>query len=133
MEPDEQEMAYRRKHPSEVRYRPIWMLEWETLTQETFDEIIKFINTLSIMNQPTAQNREAVASALDFKLAVYPNPTRDDGVFVAEDRPIEPYEGVKTLDGKPCYPSTPRTGYSLGMQLPHAFAHELVRRWNRGP
>ena len=67
---------------------------------------------------------------LDFRLKVYPNPMRDDGVFVAEDREIAPYPGISNVDGTLCYPSTPNTQYRMGRQLPRDFAEELVRRWN---
>lgn len=70
------------------------------------------------------------AGPLDFRLKVYPNPMRDDGVFVAEDKEITPYPGVARCDGKPCYPAVPTTRYSLGHQLDPEFGAELVRRWN---
>lgn len=72
--------------------------------------------------------------AFDFRLKVYLNPMRNDGVFVAEDRPIEPYSNgqggfIRSLDGSPRYPAIPN-GHSIGTQLPRDFAEELVRRWN---
>lgn len=63
-----------------------------------------------------------------FRLKVYPNPMRDDGVFVAEDKPIEPYPPPNDHS----YPAIPKTDYALDMQLPHEFAKEIVRRWNLG-
>lgn len=41
---------------------------------------------------------------------IYPNPWRDDCVFLAEDKPIEP-DGVG-LDG-PLYPATPKTDHRI--------------------
>ena len=46
------------------------------------------------------------------RLKVYPNPMRDDGVFVAEDRPIEPYPDSSD------YPAVPLEGFRLIHQLP---------------
>lgn len=68
--------------------------------------------------------------SLDFLLKVFPNPMRDDGVFVAEDKEIAPYPGISRMDGKPCYPTVPKTRYMLGYQLERGFAEELVKRWN---
>ncbi len=47
-------------------------------------------------------------SEFNFKLKCYPNPMREDGVFVAEDKPIEPDPVARTLDG-PYVPPTPKT------------------------
>jgi hypothetical protein len=68
---------------------------------------------------------------LSFKLKIYPNPMRDDGVFVAEDKEIEPYP-LPGAEGRPHYPAIPNTPYRFGQQLPRDFAEELVRRWNNG-
>jgi hypothetical protein len=69
-------------------------------------------------------------SEFDFKLAIFPNPMRDDGVFVAEDKPIEPYDRGQIPGQPPRRPTIPNTKYSLGMQLERRFAEEIVRRWN---
>ncbi len=80
--------------------------------------------------QPALPDYGTPSGPLDFRLKVYPNPMRDDGVFVAEDKEIAPYPGVSRVDGKPCYPAIPCTKYSLGSQLEPEFAKELVQRWN---
>lgn len=102
---------------------------WEPVTQRDMDEIDLFFAALRRMPQP-----EPAAEPQDFsfRLATYPNPMRTDGVFVAEDKPVEPYKGIHNLDGSPCYPTIPQTPYMLGRQMEPAFARELVRRWNRG-
>ena len=105
----------------------------ESLTQEKFDEFMKFIGTVSQLNRKMEDVRQISQRDFSFKLAVYPNRMRSDGVFVAEDRPIEPYEGARDMAGNLCYPSTPQHGYKIGSQIPHAFAYELVRRWNICP
>lgn len=64
------------------------------------------------------------------KWRTYPNPMRGDGVFVAEDKPVEPYPGVRRLDGSSIYPATPQTRHAIPFQLPHAEAEELVRMLN---
>jgi len=65
----------------------------------------------------------------DFRLRVYPNPVRDDGVFVAEDKPIEPYI-MPGPDGRLQFPAVPQTPFLIRSQLEPEFAAELVRRWN---
>lgn len=93
--------------------------------------------------RPTFQRREGAAPVeripwmgeaptddLSFRLKVYPNSIRTDGVFVAEDREVAPYPGISDMDGKPIYPAIPQSGRRLGVQLDHAFGEELVRRWN---
>lgn len=60
----------------------------------------------------------------------YPNPMRDDGLFVAEDKELLPYESVMGAWGKPLYPATPRKAFTLGYQLPHKMAEDLVQRLN---
>ena len=90
-----------------------------------------------IAEQPVAEvihtaywPHERLDATLDFLLKVFPNPMRNDGVFVAEDKEIAPYPGISNMDGKPCYPAIPRTRYQLGYQLERGFAEELVKRWN---
>lgn len=60
----------------------------------------------------------------------YINPMRDDGLFVAEDKPLEPYPEITNMDGSPVFPAIPNTKYSIGFQLPHKEAKELVRLLN---
>jgi hypothetical protein len=62
----------------------------------------------------------------NFKLAIYQNPMRDDGVFVAEDKPIEPYPPPNDHQR----PAIPTTRFQIPHQLPRDFAEEIVRRWN---
>jgi hypothetical protein len=115
---------------SPIMYYDPFIDENITLTQEKFDDIMKFIYSVMGENRNIEDDRKVSQNNLSFKLAVYQNPMRDDGVFVAEDRPIEPYKDIRGSDGGLCYPSIPQHGISIGSQLPHAFAFELVRRWN---
>lgn len=64
------------------------------------------------------------------KWKTYINPMRDDGVFIAEDKPIEPCAGM-TVRGEPYYPPLPKTAHSLGYQLPHELANKLVEILNK--
>jgi hypothetical protein len=98
-------------------------------TQEDIDRLSDFVTGITFVNMKIDEKR-GIAETFDFRLAVFPNRMRDDGVFVAQDLPIEPYSGVKTFDGRECYPSIPQRGVRIGHQLPCAFAHEIVRRWN---
>ena len=61
---------------------------------------------------------------------VYPNPMRDDGVFIAQDKPRVPYEGVTGLDESHRYPAVPQDAYGLGFQIPRDIAENVVRRLN---
>lgn len=61
---------------------------------------------------------------------IYLNPMRDDGVFLAQDTPHRPYEGVWESDGSPMYPATPQRSYSYPNQLPLDMAQRLVTRLN---
>jgi hypothetical protein len=104
--------------------------ERRPVTQEDVDrwqEIFHALGTAPRAEVPP----EETGRCPDFRLAIYPNRMRDDGVFVAEERPIEPYKGISGSSGETLYPSVPDTPYSLRGQLPHAFAYELVRRWNK--
>lgn len=56
----------------------------------------------------------------------YPNPMRSDGLFVAQDKPIEPYEGTKDIYGNPQYPAVPRDAWGLGMQVEHGAANFIA-------
>lgn len=60
----------------------------------------------------------------------YPNPMRADGVFVGQDRPLEPYPGLSDMMGNPLYPATPKGAYSYPRQLPPEMAARLVDRLN---
>jgi hypothetical protein len=99
------------------------------VTQEEIDNLADFQFMLAVVNSKIDEARE-IPQGMGFRLAIFPNRMRDDGVFVAQDLPIEPYEGVRSLGGNKCFPSVPQQGVRIGSQLPHAFAHELVRRWN---
>jgi hypothetical protein len=63
------------------------------------------------------------------KWATYINPMRSDGVFIAEDKPIEPYPDIK-IRGEPYYPAIPKTVHSLGFQLSIDIANRLVALLN---
>lgn len=97
-------------------------------TQDDIDSMQRTLTKFAVM--PRALIDKKTDQSFTFKLAIYPNRMRDDGVFVAEEKEIEPYPGILNSVGKPCYPSVPNTPWSIGSQLPHAFAAELVRRWN---
>lgn len=62
----------------------------------------------------------------------YVNKMRNDGLFVAEDKPIDPYEAyVRGWISSPKYPATPNTEHALSHQLPHEDAERLVEILNR--
>lgn len=61
---------------------------------------------------------------------IYPNPMRNDGVFLAQDRPLKPYPGIFDGDGRPVYPPTPLDAYAYERQLPIDMAERLVKRLN---
>ena len=69
------------------------------------------------------------------KWKIYPNPMREDGVFVAEDKPLEPYKEVRGFDGSregyAIFPAIPNTKHSIGFQLPHSDAEELAELLNK--
>jgi hypothetical protein len=62
----------------------------------------------------------------NFRLAIFPNPMRSDGVFLAEDKPIEPYPEPNAH----ARPAVPLGAFSFPYQLPLALAEEVVKRWN---
>lgn len=100
-------------------------------TQEDIDQLQEFV--FKIQTRPEGQlktDADVRVEGFDFPLAVYPNRMRNDGVFVAEWKKIEPYSGVTDGDGNKIYPSMPDTPNRIGCQLPTKFAAELVRRWN---
>jgi len=115
---------------ADIMYYDIATDESIVLTQERFDDLMKFLFEIGKQSIRMEENGQVPQRDFSFKLAVYPNRTRSDGVFVAEDRPIEPYKGIRNLDGGLCYPSVPQHGYVIPGQLPHDFAFELIRRWN---
>lgn len=99
------------------------------VTQEDIDVRDELLAKLSKLNTPI-EIRGFAEHDFDFKLACYVNPARDDGLFVAEDKTIEPYP-MRGLSGERLYPAIPNTPYRIGTQLSPDFARELVRRWNR--
>lgn len=98
------------------------------ITQKDWDDVQVFLNTLGRLQEKLKEADKR--KDMDFRLATFVNPMRTDGLFVAEDIPIEPYPGVSRFDGKPIYPACPKTKFSLGHQVEPDFARELVRRWN---
>ena len=72
-----------------------------------------------------------IENRLPKRLAIYANPMRNDGVFVYEEKPIEPYDaGVYGINGEFLYPAVPQNAIGIGIQIPRHFAEEIVRRWN---
>jgi len=55
----------------------------------------------------------------------YPNPMRSDGVFIGQERQIQPYPNVRGLDGH-LYPATPQGAKTYPMQLPHDVAEKVL-------
>ena len=99
-------------------------------TQEDIDLMEKFISAVAVRSQPL-ENTQPPPEGFTFRLACYPNRMRDDGLYVGEEKEIEPYEGLTDpRTGGPVYPSVPQTPWTLKHQLPVEFAKELVRRWN---
>ena len=96
-------------------------------TQEDIDFMQNVLFKISMRPTP-----EVIGSSPDFtfKLAIYPNPMRSDGVFVSEEKEIEPYAEIRGLQGQLLFPAVPSTPYAIRGQLPFEFAYELVRRWN---
>lgn len=67
----------------------------------------------------------------------YENPQRSDGVFVGQDRPIEPYPHHRLVNGviwatsdkeigKPLYPATPRSARMFPVQVPRDVAEKVI-------
>lgn len=103
-------------------------------TQEDWDRLSKFAQDVG---RARTRAREIASHSPDgedfnFKLACYVNPMRLDGLFVAEDKEIEPFKDIKGLDGSLRYPTTPMTRWLIPGQLEPMFAEEIVRRWNKG-
>lgn len=101
------------------------------VTQEDVDQMVEILAQLSRIHPPLPVPPQGPFE-FTFRLAIYQNPMRSDGVFVAEDKPRLPYEGVTGTRGERLYPATPQTPYALGRQVDVEFARELVRRWNAG-
>ncbi len=59
-------------------------------------------------------------------LAIFPNPMRSDGVFIAEDVPIAPYEGVRNLEGKEVFPAVPQNARTFPCQVTREMAGRVV-------
>ena len=97
-------------------------------TQEDVDQMLGILTAMSMAR--TAIIPLNGPSDFSFVLAIFANPMRNDGVFVAENKPIEPYDAARGVSGGKLYPPTPKTPYKIGVQLDPAFAAELVRRWN---
>jgi hypothetical protein len=103
--------------------------ERRSATQEDIDKMQQILFALSL--RPTPVNDDAPNDAdFTFLLAMYPNPMRNDGVFVAELKEIRPYQGITGMQGEAVFPTVPETPYRIRTQLPRKFAKELVRRWN---
>lgn len=98
------------------------------VTQADVDALVDIVN--KAMQMP--QRPEPLRFNFDKKLAIYPNRMRPGYCFVAEDKPIAAYDGVRGLHGEPLYPSVPNhTDLILRSDLRTDFAAELVRRWNQ--
>lgn len=67
---------------------------------------------------------EMTTDLTNLRLKVFPNPMRSDGVFVAEDKPIEPYEGARGING-PLYPAVP-DGRRINAGVELDFAERIV-------
>lgn len=96
--------------------------EYRPATQEDIDNMVKLI--VATQCRPTPVPPPANLAKFDFRLAVFPNPMRNDGMFVAELKDIQPYPNTTS------YPATPDTPWVIRSQITPAFAFEIVRRWN---
>jgi len=85
---------------------------------------------------------------VDGPFSSYPNPQRDDGVFIGQSKPIfnEPdhYRDKVTglvvhhknwkeerIDGLPIYDATPRNAVILPFQVDHDESHQILARLNQ--
>ena len=64
------------------------------------------------------------------KWQIYPNPMRDDVVFIAEEKEIEPYPGTQKY---PAVPNTPHVIHHgvpprIAVKLLHFMNHEIPQR-----
>jgi hypothetical protein len=117
------------KHPT---IYDINLDDYRPVTQADIDKMEELIQKLmhEEMGRQSVENVPPPEGGFNFRLACFRNKMRSDGLFVAEDIPIQPYADILDPKGGFIYPSTPRTPWHLRGQLPHAFAQELVRRWN---
>lgn len=97
-------------------------------TQADYDFLLTVVQKLIVRPIPITPDKRI--KDFNFQLAIYPNPVRGDGVFIAEQKPIEPYQGISNLDGSKVYSALPNTEFRISHQLPYEFAWEIVRRWN---
>jgi hypothetical protein len=63
---------------------------------------------------------------------LYPNPMRSDGVFIGEDKEIQPYPGVRSING-PLYPATPQGAKTYPTGLPHDVADKVLEALKARP
>lgn len=98
--------------------------------QKWVDEVCNWIQEIGLAAGAMQVHSARSDVPMGMRLAIFPNRMRNDGCYVAEDKPIEAYPGVRRMDGSPAYPSTPKTAFCIPNQLPWAFAAEIVRRWN---
>jgi len=108
-------------------------IQTDTMKEVTQKDLDQILDGLAAMARQREGHKEPMPPNPDFaavKLATYINPHRSDGLFVAEDKPIEAYDGIKSWDGRALYPAVPRTAFCLGSQVEPSFAREIVRRWN---
>ena len=97
-------------------------------TQDDIDHLQRAITAMALRVHPEVPS--GAGQRFDFRLAIFRNPMRADGVFIAEEKEIDAYPGITTLDGAPCYPTIPDTPWAVRSQLAPEFAAEIVRRWN---
>ena len=98
-------------------------------TQADIDDLQAYV--MSFSKRPEIDKEESKhTDALKFRLACYVNKMRSDMLFIAEEKEIEPYKGIRNIDGGLCYPSVPNTKYCLPVGVAPEFAREIVKRWN---
>jgi hypothetical protein len=98
-------------------------------TQEDIDRMQEIITALLVQPLPRDPG-DVPPDKMTFDLAIYPNRMRNDGVFVAERKPVNAYPGIRGLRGELLFPSIPHTPWHIPGQLVPIFAEEIVRRWN---
>ena len=102
--------------------------ERRPVTQKDVDEWQNLFDALGKIHMEFSQSDPEMPCY--FKLKAYANKMRPGRYFVAEDKPLEPYPGIRGIDGGACYPSVPLGAISFGRDMPKDVADELVRRWN---
>lgn len=60
---------------------------------------------------------------------LYPNPMRDDGMFVGQDKELKPYPNVRSMSG-PLYPATPIGAKMYPGQVPHDIGIKAIEMMN---